>query len=138
MRSSTPTKRGEVREFLLGLPGRSTDECILWPYSTTKAGYPKAKNPRTGRLDGAYRIAWELANDAPFPESLEARHTCGTMGCVNAAHIKPGTHLENVEDMRAHGTLRMGCRHHCWTQGKVNGRNRTRRIKRAEARARRK
>jgi hypothetical protein len=73
--------------------------------SVTKTGYGEVTtlwvrpNPRV-RVK-AHRFVYEMLVgpvDAP-----ELRHLCNTKLCVNPAHLKPGTHAENMNDVALAG-----------------------------------
>lgn len=51
----------------------------------------------------ASQVAWCLANGSDWPEGMHAMHSCDNPSCVNPAHIRPGTHAENMRDMFAKG-----------------------------------
>ena len=106
-------KHGEVQAWMAsyaaGPPGKA---CKLWPFSVINCGHARAWNPRTKRMDTAYRVIWEKAHGVPFP-AAEACHTCGNghLGCVNWAHIDPGSHADNMVDRRDHGRDPIGSAH---------------------------
>jgi len=85
--------RGEPSEWiawaLKTLPG---DLCWLWPYGKNTDGY--------GFINGvrAHRHVLELVG-RPVPEGLEVLHQCDTPACINPAHLKHGTHSENIQEM---------------------------------------
>lgn len=51
-------------------------------------------------MEGAHRVAWELAYGTP-PGDLHVRHRCDNPPCQNPDHLELGTHLENMQDMVA-------------------------------------
>ena len=85
---------------------RGPDEC--WPW---KAAIFKSTGYGQFRLDGtartAHSVAWELANGQPMPAGKIGRHTCDNRPCCNPAHVLPGTHQDNVDDMWARRRARI-------------------------------
>jgi hypothetical protein len=62
----------------------------------------------------AHRFSWLLAGNI-IPEGqyvLHAPHSvCGHKNCVNPAHLRLGTHAENMHDMIADGSTLRGTKH---------------------------
>lgn len=82
---------------------RGSDDCWLW-LAHTKDGYGKihdnGKSPKY-----AHRVVYELKVGA-IPEGLIVMHTCDTPGCCNPAHLRLGTHADNVRDKCEKGRAR--------------------------------
>ena len=53
----------------------------------------------------AHRLSYEISV-GPIPTGQEARHTCDVTLCVNHGHLEPGTHQQNMDDMRERGRAR--------------------------------
>ena len=78
--------------------------CWIWTKASLHYGYggvvwyphPGAKHV----LTGIHRVAWILTY-GPIPPKMEVMHTCDVTPCGNPAHLKLGTHLENMADARA-------------------------------------
>lgn len=71
-------------------------DCWVWvgAYSGSYGGF------RVGdRVVGAHRFAYELWV-GPIPEGLLVIHDCDDSRCVNPAHLRVGTHRDNMADRR--------------------------------------
>lgn len=82
--------------------------CFLWlGYSVSGYGVLRVD----GRMVGAHRIAYELAN-GPIPDGMVIDHLCRVRCCVNPAHMEVVTRGENV--LRGIGTAATNARKtHC-------------------------
>lgn len=76
------------------------DGCWLWTGATNNKGYGMLNN--RGKVSLAHRVSLELRN-GPIPGSLEALHKCDNPLCVNPAHLRLGTHKENMQDSKDKG-----------------------------------
>lgn len=86
------------------------DECLPWPFDRSVKGYGRVTVK--GRKRAAHRVVCEIAHGpAPQPE-FDAAHRCGNghLGCVNPAHIRWATRLENINEKNDHGTMARGSR----------------------------
>lgn len=81
--------------------------CYLWMGGLDSNGYAPftAKGIRTR----AHRFAYELAK-GPIPEGMHVLHSCDVPACVNAKHLRLGTHQDNMADMMARGRHVVGAR----------------------------
>lgn len=96
----TPLERFE-RYVVKGDP----DECWLWNGAVTGVGYGAIFYE--GRIQGAHRVAWQIANGKSIPESLMILHKCDNPPCVNPNHLTIGSHADNMEDARVKGRFLM-------------------------------
>jgi hypothetical protein len=91
--------------------------CIEWMGGKTKTGYGQIY-PGPGASIAKYlahRWSYEYHTGRPIPDGLEIDHLCGNRSCVNADHLEPVTHAENL--MRSNGFSAVYARRtHC-----VNG-----------------
>ena len=76
-----------------------TPTCWLWTGAKHGDGYGLLiVNKKHHR---AHRYAWEVTHGAPAPKGMSVMHTCDKPACVNPAHLRLGTHKENMDDMAA-------------------------------------
>lgn len=110
VRYRDPLGGGPDRKYALAWLEQSfksdTDDCILWPYGTTKDGYGTVRHNL--KMRKTHRVVCEWAN-GPVPSNQhETAHSCGNAACVNKAHLRWATRLENTNDKRIHGTMPRG------------------------------
>lgn len=88
--------------FFARVDVRGPDECWVWLAGTQLRGYGHFyDDDRRNRR--AHRVAVELATGVPLADEVVVLHSCDNPPCVNARHLKVGTQVENLEDMRAKG-----------------------------------
>ncbi len=90
-------KRGAARELLGAATVADPGPCLLWPGGRNKLGYGSI---HIGRYTLAHRAAYEMKH-GHCPPLL--RHTCDNPACYNPAHLVPGTHQDNMDDMVSRG-----------------------------------
>lgn len=63
-------------------------------------------NGRRTKSAKAYRVAFELFN-GPIPQDSQVLHSCDNPSCVNPAHLRLGTHLDNMRDKNERGRQKL-------------------------------
>ena len=76
--------------------------CWEWIAAKNRDGYGQIwdgtyrKDGRNPKMRGAHQISYFLAFGTFLPQGLELDHSCRNRGCVNPAHLKPVTHIQNM------------------------------------------
>jgi len=83
--------------------------CWIWTKSFAQNGYGQLKV--FGKMTAAHRFAFELYK-GPIPAGGHILHSCDNKACVNPAHLRCGTHQENMREAAERGRMRSGSRHH--------------------------
>jgi hypothetical protein len=73
-----------------------------WPYLGFRKWDGYGWVHRDGKNMTAHRYAWILKHGKP-PEGMHILHICDNPPCCNPAHLRLGTHAENMADCRAKG-----------------------------------
>ena len=100
----------DVKRFWKGVERGSPDECWPWRRSVRGGGYGQfhtgSHKLGTRKMRAAHVVACELANGPPPPGKPHALHapTCTTRLCCNGAHLRWGSHTQNMRDKMASGT----------------------------------
>lgn len=88
----------EVLDWLTLALECDTDECIIWPFTTTAKGYPKIFGTRYAHIEVCLRVHGDR------PVGTAAAHSCNMPSCVNRRHLSWKTYRENEMDKLANGT----------------------------------
>jgi hypothetical protein len=87
---------------------RREGECWIWTRGVGSKGYARAKIG--GRMRYVHHVLYEVYV-GPLPPGTIHRHKCDTPRCVNPAHILPGTHQDNMDDMVSRNRQARGEQH---------------------------
>lgn len=79
--------------------------CFIWAGRLLNSGYGSFS--LDGKTIPAHRAAWILEN-GPIDDGREVMHLCGRRDCVSVAHLRLGTHAENMADKYCRGQRRKG------------------------------
>lgn len=105
----------ELIRALLGMPAeewrfwakvRVAGECWEWQGARFSNGY--GAFTYRGRVCAAHRLALMFTTGEVLPDSVVVMHRCDNRRCVNPEHLSPGSHAENMKDMKAKGRTSKG------------------------------
>ncbi len=88
---------------------QSPDDCWEWTAGRVSAGYGTMW--LQGKMRRANRIAYFLKT-GKWPALLHVLHSCDNPACCNPAHLRLGTHNDNMTDMSARGRIPFGADHY--------------------------
>lgn len=80
---------------------RAENGCLLWTAGVSTQGYGKFL--LLGKTIPAHRAAWILEHGEVLSPDQFLLHSCDTRRCVEIAHLRVGTHEENMADRKARG-----------------------------------
>lgn len=91
----TETRLQYIHRVVLNYKG---DACFFWPFLTSNRHRPCMYF--RGRIIGVSRAVCMLAHGEPERPDMEAAHSCakGHLGCVNPAHLRWATKIENLAE----------------------------------------
>lgn len=75
-------------------------DCWMWTGSRRPSGCGSLYGIIwvAGKQTPASQVAWMLKTGLPWPDGMDACHSCDNGLCVNPDHIWPGTRSENMRD----------------------------------------
>jgi len=101
--------QGESLAYYLAHIDDQTDECMIWPYSTSR-GYGQLRMGSRGQVTVTILACEHRWGPMPYPR-MEAAHepvTCHNPRCWNPRHLSWKTRQQNMADMRLDGTSTIG------------------------------
>lgn len=79
---------------------RKQDGCWPWLGALHRDGYGRFNLPQHTGMVISHRYAWKLTH-GEIPEGMDVLHRCDNPPCCNPAHLRLGTHQENMDDMNS-------------------------------------
>jgi hypothetical protein len=78
-------------------------DCIKYPGSLNRDGY--GDTSYLGERALSHRAAYAKAHGLRMSDlkGIIIRHTCDNPACINPEHLIPGTHADNMNDMKVRG-----------------------------------
>jgi hypothetical protein len=101
--------RQTIRERLLSNIRIDEAGCWVWTRGKVRTGHGLITVG--GASERVHRIAYEEFV-GPIPNGLQILHSCDNASCINPDHLRPGTHRENMADMKERGRAAKGANNH--------------------------
>lgn len=102
-----------IARFWSKVDRRGPDECWPWVgHSAFLKGREMCRFYGAGREFLAHRFSAIIAY-GPCPEGMETLHACDNPPCCNPAHLKWGTHHENIQQCYARKRRHIPFKDHC-------------------------
>ena len=91
----------EAARFWAKVDRRGPRECWPWLAGTFRSGYGAIGISKPRRMIYAHRMAYALSVGIDIRDlDVEVvMHSCDNQPCCNPAHLREGTHADNVRDM---------------------------------------
>jgi hypothetical protein len=101
---SVEDRRGLVAKVLANIE-MLEDGCWRWTGGRDRDGYGLVSLKGQWRV---HRVVWEICNEQRIPVGYYILHSCHNSFCCQPAHLRTGSHRDNVDDMVAAGRQAMG------------------------------
>ncbi len=88
---------------------KEPEECWPWLGRPDRYGYGVLKVQ--GKVQKAHRYALQFKLERPLLTDVLVLHSCHNPICCNPAHLREGTHQENMDDKRLYGRQPRGETH---------------------------
>ncbi len=82
--------------------------CWPWRASLDRYGYGQFKPVYGASPLRTHRVAWGIFTGQEVPYGLDILHSCDNPKCCNPAHLRPGTHDDNMADKAKRGRSGLG------------------------------
>ena len=94
-----PLSQADTRRFMFRLGLRERGKCWVWPNARSRFGHGRFKV--AGRLESTHRVAFAIwkGDELVSGNRRLVLHSCDNPACCNPAHLRLGTHRDNVMDM---------------------------------------
>lgn len=92
---------GSVEAFMRRVNKAGPSGCWIWRGNHNDAGYG-VLNWAGRENQRAHRVSYTI-HVGQLPTDAVLRHSCDNPPCVNPAHLQPGTHADNHDDMVRRG-----------------------------------
>lgn len=85
---------------------KDDSDCWNWGAGCNRFGY--GKFCVNGKTENAHRVSYEIYHNRKIKEGMCILHSCDNPKCVNPAHLREGTHQENMDDREQRGRQAKG------------------------------
>lgn len=80
-------------------------DCWEWQGGKNNIGYGLMRDEK--RMRTVHRVSYEEHSQTKIPAGMSIMHSCDNPLCANPAHLRLGTHQQNMQDMYAKGRAKV-------------------------------